>query len=431
MAYFLRIFLLMKNERGASRKQPKSRQRRIFRASLIIIGAIILIRLALPYVVLHFANNSLAKMDGYYGKIEDIDLALIRGAYRIDSIYINKIDSVTHKETPFFSASLVDLSVEWRALLKGSVVGEATFINPRLRFTKDKVEPDDVRKDSSQFKELQDDFMPLKINRFEVKNGHIQYIDENSHPPVDVSLTSANIIGLNLRNSYDSANELLPATIKAHAYVYEGTLDLSMKLNPLAEVPTFDMNAELSNTNLVKLNDFFKAYAKADVSRGTFGLYTEIAAKDGQFKGYVKPLIKDLKVLGAEDRDENVLKKLWEGLVGTVGELFENQPRDRLATKVPFEGNVENPRANTWYAIVQVLQNAFVHAIQPSLDQEINIAAVETKKEQEEKSGLEKIFSKDTDKKEERAEARKRKKEERKERREERRKSREGDKSGP
>ena len=249
----------MKNDRQASGKQRESRRRRLLKATLITVAVIAAVRLALPYVVLHFANNSLAKMDGYYGKIRDIDLALLRGAYRIDSIFINKIDSVTHKETPFFSASVVDLSVEWKALLNGSVVGEATFINPRLRFTKDKVEPDDVRKDSSQFKKLQDDFMPLKVNRFEIRNGHIQYIDENSNPPVDVSLTSANIIGLNLRNSYDSTNSLLPATIKGHANVYEGTLDLSMKLNPLAEVPTFDMNAELANTNLVNLNDFFKA----------------------------------------------------------------------------------------------------------------------------------------------------------------------------
>ncbi len=409
-----------------SRKRPKSFSKRFLRISLIAVAVIIAIRLALPYVVLHFANNNLATMDGYYGRINDIDLALIRGAYQIDSIYINKVDSATQKETPFFAASLVDLSVEWPALFRGSLVGEIIFVNPLLRFTKDKVEPDDVQQDSSQFRKLLDDFMPLKINRFEVRNGDIQYIDEFSNPPVDVSLTSANIIGLNLRNSYDSARELLPATINAKANVYGGTVDLKMRINPLADVPTFDLNAELNNTNLVKLNDFFMAYAKADVTRGTLGLYTEIAAKDGRFKGYVKPLIKDLKVLGKEDRDDNALRKFWEGLVGTIGEVFENQPRDRLATKVPFEGRVENPRANAWYAILQVLQNVFVHAIQPSLDQEINIATVESDKKEE--KGIGQILSKDTDAKDKRAEARKKRREERRERRDQRRKEKEGDK---
>ena len=405
-------------------KKTVSKKRRVLWIGLTIIAVLVIFRLVLPHIVLHYANKNLANMHGYRGHVEDIDIALIRGAYQLDSIYLNKVDSITQKETPFFAASLVDLSVEWKALFDGSLVGELSFKNPVLRFTRDKVEPADVRKDSSEFKELQDDFMPLKINRFEVHNGSIRYIDENSSPKVDISLTNARIIALNLRNSYDSAGTILPAAINADANVYGGTLLLNMKLNPLAEVPTFDLNAELKNTNLVKLNDFFKAYAKADVNKGTFGLYTEIAAKDGKFKGYVKPLIKDLKVLGQEDREDNILKKVWEGFVGAVAEVFENQPKDRLATKIPFEGNVENPKANVWYAISQVLQNAFVRALQPSLDQEINIAAINDG-DKHKKKGIEKSFGKNDkkEKKQLRKERRKKKREERKRRRNEDEKS--------
>ena len=100
------------------------------------------------------------------------------------------------------------------------------------------------------------------------------------------------MLALNLRNSYDSVS-LLPASLNATADVYEGLLSLNVKLNPLADNPTFDMNAEIKNTNLVKLNEFFQAYAKIDVNKGKFGLFTEVAAKDGKFKGYVKPLIQD------------------------------------------------------------------------------------------------------------------------------------------
>lgn len=399
-------------------KNTTHRKRKMLIAVLITVVLLVAIRLALPYVILHYANKSLANMEGYRGHIEDINIALIRGAYQIDSIYLNKLDSVTQKETPFFAASMIDLAVEWKALFRGSFVGDVTLTNPSLRFTKDKVEPDDVRKDSTELKEVKEDFMPLEINRMEVKNGRIQYIDESANPRVDVTMTDTHILATNLRNSYDSS-ALLPSTITAKANVYEGTLAMKMKINPLAEVPTFDLNAELNNTNLVKLNDFFKAYAKADVSRGSFGLYTEIAAKDGKFKGYVKPFLQDLKILGAEDRKDNLLKKVWEGLVGSVGEVFENQPRDRVATKIPFEGSIENPDANIWYAVSRVLQNAFVRALQPSLDQEINIAAVDTAKKTK-KTGLQKLLTKDDDKqvkKQGRKERRQKKKEERKRRR--------------
>jgi hypothetical protein len=368
------------------------RKRKLLRIMLIVIAVVVALRLALPYVVLHYANKSLATMKGYHGHIQDIDIALIRGAYKIDSVYLNKVDSVSNKETPFFAASLIDLSMEWKALFKGSIVGEVVCENPMIRFTKDKVEPKDVQKDSAQFKKVSDDFMPLEVNKFEIRNGRIQYIDEYSHPKVDVTLTKAHVVGLNLRNSYDSS-ALLPATIQADAEIYDGTLALNMKLNPLAEEPTFDINAELKNTNLVKLNDFFKAYANVDVNRGNFGLYSEVAAKDGKFTGYVKPLMKDLKVLGPEDQKDNVLRKLWEGLVGTVGEVFENHKHDRLATKIPFSGNIRNPKTNIWFAIGEVLENAFIQAIQPSLDQEINIAAVD-KAPKKKKNFVEKIFGK-------------------------------------
>lgn len=413
-------------------KKGKSK-RRVWVVIAVTIAILIAARLALPYVILHYANKTLATMEGYRGHIRDIDLALIRGAYQIDSAYLNKVDSITQRETPFVSVSRVDLAIEWPALLRGSIVGEVSFDKPVIRFTRDKVEPKDVQKDSSQLKQMLDGFMPLKVNRFNVHDGRIQYIDQHSNPPVDVSLTSAEITGINLINSYDSAGILLPASIRATADIYEGTLSFNMKLDPLAGEPTFDMNAELKNTNLAKLNDFFKAYAKADVSKGSFGLFTEIAAKDGKFTGYVKPLIKDLKVLGAEDRKDNVLKKLWEGLVGTAGEVFENQRNDRLATKIPFEGRIDNPQANIWYAIVQVMENAFVHALQPSFDQDINIATVETEKEKAEKQGnktvLGKIFGKDEDDKEARKQKRKERKARKKEERKQRRAERQGEKS--
>jgi hypothetical protein len=378
-----------------------SKKRRTVKILIGILIALVVIRLILPYVVLHFANRSLADMNGYYGHIKDIDLAIIRGAYKLDSIYINKTDrraenSVTSKQTPFFASGEVDLSVEWKALLKGSIVGKMVFQRPYLVFTKDKVEPKEIVKDSADFRKILDKFMPLNINRCELMNGTIQYKDFSSKPNVDIALKNLNLVAQNLRNSYDSS-AVLPASLHGTADVYEGKLRFEARLNPLADAPTFDMSAELNNTNLVKLNDFFLAYAKVDVNTGRFGLYTEVAAKDEEFRGYVKPVIKDLDVLGKEDRKDNLLQKLWEAIAGGAGKLFENKNKDQLATKVPIQGRLDNPKTNVWVAIVNVLQNAFIQAIQPAIDNEISIASVKEDKK-EKKTFFQKIFSKDDDK---------------------------------
>ncbi|MCF2447415.1 DUF748 domain-containing protein [Dyadobacter sp. CY345] len=373
-------------------RKPRHRKRKAFYFFIGFIVLMVIVRIILPYVVLHLVNKNLATMKGYYGHVKDIDLEIIRGAYKVDSIYLDKKDTITNKQTPFFAASMIDLSVEWKALFKGSIVGEVAMQEPMIRFTKDKVEPKDLAKDSSALKELLDDFMPLQINRCEINNGRLQYIDESTKPKVDLQMTDLHLLAENLRNSYDSA-VVLPATIDASANVYEGTLTFDAKANPLSVSPTFDMSAELKNTNMVKLNDFFQAYAKIDVNKGIFGLYTEVAAKDKKFAGYVKPIIKDLDVLGKEDRKDNLLQKLWEGAAGTVAEIFENQSKDQLATKIPFKGDMDEPDTNVWYALSNVLQNAFIHALQPTIDNEITIGSVKVGKD-ENKTFLQKIFSK-------------------------------------
>lgn len=404
-------------------KRRHNKTRKAIIIVLSVIALIVVIRIALPYVILKYANKTLAEMDGYYGHIEDIDLAIIRGAYKIDSIYINQVDSVSQKETPFLAASEIDLSVEWRSLFKGSLVGEVIVNNGLVRFTKEEVEPKEVQQDSTDFRKVLEDFMPLEINRFEFRNSRLQYIDNTSRPRVNISMTDVDVVAQNLRNSYDSA-EVLPARIDAKATVYDGRLDVVMNLNPLAEEPTFDLNASWKNTNLVKLNEFFQAYADLDVNSGTFGLYTEIAAKEGNFTGYVKPLLEDVDILGKEDKKDNILRKVWEGITGTVSEVFENQSEETFATKIPFEGRIEDPEANIFFAIMQVLENAFINALQPSIDQQINLTTVDKEQAEEKESFFEKVFGGNDDKKKEKKEEKKQEKADRKDKKDKQEKER-------
>jgi hypothetical protein len=387
------------------------------RTVLIVIAVLIVIRLILPYVVLHYANKTLANVPGYYGHIEDIDLSLYRGAYQIDSIYLNKKDSATGKQTDFFKAGRIDLSVEWKALLHGSLVGELVVDRPSLIFTKDKTELGDVKKDTNDFRLVLDKFMPLNINRFEIRNGRLHYADNGAKPKVDLTMKDIDVIAKNLKNSYDSA-QLLPASVTASAKAYEGTFDLNMRLNPLAKVPVFDINAELKNTNLVLMNDFMQAYGNFDVNKGRFGLYTELAAKDGRFEGYVKPLIKDLDVRGKEDKKDSFFHKIWESVVGAVGVVFRNQKKDQIATRVRLEGSFKDPKTNVLDAIWEVLRNAFIQALVPSVDNQINIASLDKDEKKDDRNLIQRIFNGNKEKKEERKERR----EERKERKESKKK---------
>nr|MBP6698170.1 hypothetical protein [Flavobacteriales bacterium] len=231
-------------EAGTAPPTASHKKRRLWRIVLVVLGALLLVRIALPYVLLHFANQRLAALPTYQGHIADLDLALIRGAYRIESFYLDKKDSLTQARTPFMSAQVIDLSVEWRALFDGELVGELVIEHPELRFTKDAAEPAEVQKDTADLRSLLNDFMPLSVNRVEINNGVIRYKDGGSSPPVDVQVDAIEALALNLINTADSTT-LLPASIKATAQVYGGDMKFTMGLDPLSKTTPFDMNVEL------------------------------------------------------------------------------------------------------------------------------------------------------------------------------------------
>lgn len=387
----------------AAQSTPRHKRWRIV---LIIVGALVLIRLALPYVLLRFANDRLEKTEGYYGHIRDLDLALIRGAYTLKGFYLDKKDTTTGGRTPFLSAGEIDLSVHWGALLHGRIVGELVVDTAEVRFTKEAAEPAELQKDTASFGDLLHDFMPLKINRLEFHNSNIRYVDPTSNPKVDVQLSNVDLLATNLTNVVDKKN-ILPARVEARADLYGGHLSLDMGLDPLAKEPTMDMNVELTTTDLVQLNEMLQAYASVDVSKGTMSLYSEIATKEGAFTGYVKPVIKDLKVLGPEDRDDSFFHKLYEGLVGAVGTVLTNPRKEQIATKVELKGNLSDPSTGVIYAVIQLLRNAFIQALIPALDEDITINSVGEIEKKDDRNFLQKLFGKEPDegrKKEERKE---------------------------
>jgi hypothetical protein len=275
------------------------------------------------------------------------------------------------------------------------VVGELEFIDPVILFTRDKTELSEVRKDTSDFRQLLKSLMPLKINRFEIKNGQLAYKDFTTEPNVDISLDSAYIVASNLSNVQDTS--ILPSRVIANAKVYRGDLHMELKLDALSKIPLFDLNIKLERTYLPELNDFFKAYARIDVSDGEFNMYSEIAAKDGKFNGYVKPIIRDLDVLGPQDRGDNLLQKAWEGIVGFVGIVVENQEKDQIGTKIPVSGKFGDANVGVFAAVAELLRNAFIQALYPSIEHQITLADVE--KAEEKEGFFKRLFGKD-DKKE-------------------------------
>ncbi len=351
---------------------------------LIVLGSLLVIgiglRIALPYILLRFANKELQTIPGYRGHVEDIDVHVIRGAYTIKVIRLDKTGGKI--PVPFFSADALDLSVEWSAIFHGRLVGKIIVQHPILNFAKGPTkETSQTDIPTKPWTKVVGDLMPLKLNRFEIFNGEVHYRDFYSDPKVNIFATEIHILAQNLSNAKHQP-EVLPSTVEATCdSIYGGHADLHMKLNALDTVPTFEVKAELKDMDITRLNDFLSAYGKFTVRKGTIGIYTEAAAKDGKIAGYTKPIIRDLRVVNWQEDKAHPLKLAWEALIGAVNWVVKNKGEDQLATRVQFAGDLKDPDVNTWYIIGQMLRNGFIQALYPALENSVNINSVEQVKD--------------------------------------------------
>jgi uncharacterized protein YhdP len=304
---------------------------------LLLIG----LRAALPVVVLHIVNGKLNSIPEYRGRIGDVDMALFRGAYRIQDIRLEKIEGAS--AVPFFSADLVDLSVEWRALLHGAFVGEARIDKPRLNFVVAETKKASQTGIDASWKERAKEIFPLDLNRVELHDGEIHYRDVKRSPKVDIYLDKVDAVARGL-TTRPKEGETLPANLHATARAMDlARMNLDVKLDPLAKRPTFDMKAELVGLPLPSLNDFLRAYAGVDAEGGTFSLYTEMAANEGRFKGYVKPIAKDVRIFSpGKEPHRGFMATAWEALVAGVKNILENRSKDRSPRRSLSPGSSRN-----------------------------------------------------------------------------------------
>jgi hypothetical protein len=333
---------------------------------LIVVGLIA--RPFMPQMIRWYVNRTLDESQLYRGKIGDIELSLWRGAYAIDDVRLSKISGDV--PVPLFSGKRVEFALEWRSLMHGKLVGRLLLEEPELNFV-DAPDPDDAQTGAGgPWLEMIRDLFPFKINSAQVRNGSVHFRTYQKKVPVDVYLTELDADVDNLTNIQNDTTSLV-TTVTAHALAMEeAKFEFQMKLDPFSYKPTFHLATRLLGLDVTKINDLAMAYGAFNFKQGSFDLVIEAEAQEGQFKGYVKPLFRNLQVfrLGQDIQQDNPLQFFWQALVGGAATVLKNQSRDQVATSIPFTGSVDNPKAGVLTTVANLLRNAFIRAYLPRLE---------------------------------------------------------------
>ncbi|RNI33140.1 DUF748 domain-containing protein [Rufibacter immobilis] len=336
---------------------------------LTLVVLLLAFRIALPYIVKNYVNKTLDELPGYTGHVEDIDIALIRGAYQIDGLVL--LEEKGNPKYPFLQITETDLSIEWKSLFKGKLVGEVIMTNPRLNILAGGSKSEDPTLD--HWTEVVKDLMPITINRFEVHNGRLAFLDFSASPDVKLHLDNLRLTALNLAN-VEEVGKKLPSSVTATASsIGGGAFKGKMQVNALKRIPDFDGDFQLTGVNLTSLNAFIKANAKFDVERGKLDMYSELKSTNGQLNGYIKPFFEDIKVLNwkKDKKEGGFLSAVKEAVIGVFTEAAENQPRDQVATKIPISGDISNPKTNGWKTFINVLKHAFIDAFSKGIESKL------------------------------------------------------------
>lgn len=327
---------------------------------------LIVFRLYLPTLVKNYVNKVLADLPGYYGHVEDIDIALLRGAYVINELYLNKVEAET--QIPFVNLPKTDISIEWKSLFKGKVVAEVLLFKPTVNYVQEDQEGKEGAKGEDWSKALTD-LVPIDINHLEMHDGTFSYIVAGSEPAINLDIRDMDLFADNLRNVEAEPNTLPSPMSLTGKSIGNGDLSIKGDLNLIQEIPDLDLSFALENVDMTALNDFTSHYAGLDFEQGNFNLYSEIAIAEGFLTGYIKPMLVDSKLIAKE---ESFAEKLWEGFVGFFKFALKNQGTDTLASKVPLEGDLNNVESSTWTTVLNIIKNGWIQAFTQAVDEEVS-----------------------------------------------------------
>lgn len=330
------------------------------------------LHLTLPILVRNYLNEKLADMGDYRGQVTDVDLALWRGAYKINGLTIVKTTGKV--PVPFLEAPLIDLSVSWHSLwYDHAVVAEVTFLRPKLNFVDGGNTQASQTGKGTDWRAQLSKLLPITLNELRIDDGTLTFRNFNSKPPVSLEATQLNASVYNLTNVVDVEGKR-DARFEGKARLLgDARVESTATFDPLSNFEDFQFRLRATGIQLRQMNDFASAYGKFDFNAGHGDVVIEAEANKGQLKGYIKPLLRDVEVFNwpqdVENKDKGFLRSIWEALVGGTETVLKNQRKNQFATRVELSGSVHHSDISAFEAFLQILRNGFVQAFNARYEQ--------------------------------------------------------------
>lgn len=332
---------------------------------LAIALLLVVVELSVPPIAKWKVNQVLNDLPEYAGRVDDIDIAWLEVGLIVEGFYLDKKQQ--QDSIPFASIDALHLNIDFSALLRGKVLADVRVHQPVMNF---------IVADDSTDQQLGGDYLwfepltelrPMEVNQLLIEDGTIHFRKLDEDPKVDLVMSSLEAEVRNLRNVIHQDSSL-PSFVHLHAVLLDsGDLSIHSDMNIMKEVPDADIDFKLENMPVTKLNDLFQAYLPYTMSNGTFSAYSELVVSNQNIEGYMKPIFDDLEVTHPSE-ERGPIQAVAETVVQGTIDLFENNKKQQLASKVPLKGTVESQEVGILRAVVNVFINGFIEAFSREIE---------------------------------------------------------------
>jgi hypothetical protein len=209
----------------------------------------------------------------------------------------------------------------------------------------------------------------IRMRELDIRDSRLAFEDQASDPAYTLFINGTNITLENLGNHRVNGPARLHLTGK---FLGSGSTKIEGTFLASGQGPEFAMNAAILNTDMRALNPLLRAHGRFDVAQGEFTVYAQLGVKDRRITGYVKPMFSNLKVYDYnKDKNKGLLQQAKEMAIGAAAHIFKNSQTKKVATQVDLSGTLKDPNVSTWQTFVEVVRNAFIKAILPGFDREV------------------------------------------------------------
>lgn len=360
---------------GTRRARPRGRRGAVIVGSVLL--ALVVMGLLAGPVLTRVANRRLADLPEYSGHVGRVQLAWWQGSVRVRNLELWMRGH--EKDGPIVLLDRATFTVTPSAWFRGKLGLRASFDGADVMLVKTgaaekpaKTEEEKAAQQQRRLGEvrrwqtaLQGAF-PIELTRLEIANSRVRFVDRTVEPHPEMTLDRLELVVRGLGQRPQGGR--LPAEARLTGILTgNGRLVATVQADPTAPQPRFDARVEVLDLSLPPVNPFMRAYAKAEVTAGTFEVYIQATAANGRYEGYVKPFFRDLEFKPVPDESQGVLKRMATGAASAVTSLLKND-KNQVATRAPFEGNFADNDVDVWTTVENLLRNAFVQSLSAGLE---------------------------------------------------------------